>query len=81
MIFSLEFLYNTYFIRMQLYPIFNDFVTSASWYTRLLRSICRVFSTISFKSSTISSDTGGRPDDLPLLIFPIVKNLFTIRPM
>jgi hypothetical protein len=43
--------------------------------------ICKVFSTISFKSSTISSDSGGRPDYLPLLIVPIVKNLFTIRPM
>jgi hypothetical protein len=40
-----------------------------------------VFSTISFKSSTTSSNTGGRPDDLPLLIVPIVENLFTIRQM
>jgi hypothetical protein len=43
--------------------------------------ICRDFSTISFKSSSISSDTGGRPNDLPLLIVLIVKNLFTIRLM
>jgi hypothetical protein len=40
--------------------------------------ICRVFSTISFKSSSISSDTGARPNDLPLLIVLIVKNLFTM---
>jgi hypothetical protein len=43
---------------------------------RLLISI--VFSTISFKSLSISSDTGARPNDLPLLIVLIVKNLFTM---
>jgi hypothetical protein len=43
---------------------------------RLLISV--VFSTISFKSLSTSSDTGDRPNNLPLLIVPILKNLFTM---
>jgi hypothetical protein len=35
--------------------------------------VCGVLSTLPLKFSIISSDTGGRPDDLPFLTVPVVK--------